>query len=172
MDDSDLIGFAPVPLRMRRDGWTAKKQYFFILGLARGFTPARAAALLGLTRKSAYALRRKPGGEGFAAAWDAAVARARSRRIEAEAASLVQRGMHGEWVPRLYAGRLVGWTPRVTSVGLMRTLNRLDRLCERLPAEAQPAAMAALREAMEGDTPPAMTSIERKSCHLPPSRQP
>lgn len=170
MDDSDLIGFAPVPLRARRDGWTAKKQYFFILGLARGFTPAKAAALLGMTRKSAYALRRKPGGEGFAAAWDAAVARARARRIEARAASLVQRGLHGEWAPRLYAGQLVGWTHRVTSVGLMRTLNRLDRLCERLPLEAQPAALAALREALEGDGPGAMTSIERKGCHLPLSR--
>ena len=67
MDDFDLLDFTPVPVRARTRRLDPRRQYFFILGLARGFTPARAAALLGMTRKTAYELRRKPGAEGFAA---------------------------------------------------------------------------------------------------------
>lgn len=174
MDDSDLLAFTPVPLRARRDGWTAKKQYFFILGLARGFTAARAAGLLGLSRKTAYELRGKPGGEGFAAAWDAAVVRARARRIDAriktEATNLVERGLHGEWAPRLYRGRLVGWTHKVTSVGLMRVLNRLDKMAAGLPADAGGLAFDRLMglTGPERDNSSAMTRAERRLCHVPP----
>jgi hypothetical protein len=174
MDDSDLLAFTPVPLRARRDGWTAKKQYFFILGLARGFTAARAAGLLGLSRKTAYDLRRKPGGEGFAAAWDAAVERARARRIEgrieARAASLVERGLHGEWVPRLYRGRLVGWTHKVTSVGLMRVLNRLDKMAAHLPADAGALEFDRLLGLIgpERDSSHTMACAEGRLCHVPP----
>jgi hypothetical protein len=174
MDDSDLLAFTPVPLRARRDGWTAKKQYFFILGLARGFTVARAAGLLGLSRKTAYELRRKPGGAGFAAAWDAAVERARVRRIEgrieARAASLVERGLHGEWVPRLYRGRLVGWTHKVTSTGLMRVLARLDKMAACLPADAGAREFDRLLGFIdpERDSPDPMPCAEGRLCHVPP----
>lgn len=170
MDDSDLLAFTPVPLRARRDGWTPKKQYFFILGLARGFTPARAAGILGLTRKTAYDLRGKPGGAGFAAAWDAAVARARTRRIEAQAASLIERGLHGEWVPRRYRGRVVGWTHKVTNVGLMRVLNALDKMTARLPPEAGTIDFERLLESIapKGDSSNAISPTEAQFCHVPP----
>lgn len=174
MDDSDLLAFTPVPLRARRDGWTPKKQYFFILGLARGFTPAHAAGILGLTRKTAYELRRKPGGEGFAVAWDAAVERARTRRIEAQAVSLIQRGLHGEWVPRLSRGRLTGWTHKVTSAGLMRVLNRLDKMANRLPPDAEAIDFEQLLDtiAPKRDSSNTISPTEHQFCNVPPPDQP
>ncbi|MEA3029259.1 MAG: hypothetical protein QOG13_584 [Sphingomonadales bacterium] len=169
MDDSDLLAFTPVPLRARADGWTPRKQYFFILGLARGFTPEKAAAILGMTRKTAYELRKMPGGEGFAAAWAAAVARARERRLAARGPSLAERARHGEWVPRLYRGRIVGWTHRPANARLMGLLKRLDRQAERLPPGADPAYLEAYLATLppERDSPDANALTRRQSCNVP-----
>jgi hypothetical protein len=51
-----------------------------------GLTAGEAARLLGKNRQNAYALRKRPGAESFAAAWDAAVAHARRRRTPPAAA--------------------------------------------------------------------------------------
>jgi hypothetical protein len=67
-----FLHFVPVPVRPRRDGWTAVLQVRFVLGIARGLSPAKAAGRLGKTRQSALALRCHPGGRSFAAACDAA----------------------------------------------------------------------------------------------------
>ena len=67
-----FLHFVPVPVRPRRDGWTPVLQIRFVIGIARGLSPARAAGRLGKTRQSAYALRRHPEGRSFAAAWDSA----------------------------------------------------------------------------------------------------
>ena len=67
-----FLHFIPVPVRPRRDGWTPVLQIRFVIGIARGLSPARAAARLGKTRQSAFALRRHPQGRSFAAAWDSA----------------------------------------------------------------------------------------------------
>ncbi len=168
MDDSDLLHFTPVPVRARRDGWTPKKQYFFILGLARGFTPGKAAGILGMTRKTAYELRGMPGGEGFAAAWRAAVARARERRIAARGPSLAERALHGEWVPRLYRGRLVGWTHRPANMRAIGLLKRLDKAVEKIPLERQGEAFEAFaRLCPERDSSDEDSRIRRQVCHVP-----
>ncbi|HVQ07393.1 MAG TPA: hypothetical protein VMS43_03055 [Allosphingosinicella sp.] len=170
MDDSDLLAFAPVPVRARAGGWTPKKQYFFILGLARGFTPARAAALLGMTRKTAYELRGKPGAEGFARAWAAAAARARERRIAARRPSLAQRTLHGEWHPRLYRGRVIGWTHRPANARAMGLLKRLDRQVERLPPGTDVTNFDTYMDQLraERDRSNEDSRIRRHSCHVPP----
>lgn len=67
-----FLDFIPVPVRPRRGGWTAGRQVRFVIGIARGLSPDRAAARIGMTRQSAQALRRHPGGGSFAAAWDSA----------------------------------------------------------------------------------------------------
>jgi hypothetical protein len=67
-----FLRFIPVPVRPRRDGWTPVLQIRFVIGIARGLSPAKAAARIGKTRQSAQALRRHPQGRSFAAAWDAA----------------------------------------------------------------------------------------------------
>jgi hypothetical protein len=110
--DSDLVAFTPVPVRSRRDGWTPHRQYLFILALARGCSATKAAALLGMTRKTAYELRAKAGGEGFAAAWTAAVARARARKTAARTPGQAEPVRQWEWHPRLYRGQPIGWEHR------------------------------------------------------------
>ena len=172
-DDSDLLNFDPVPVRARRDGWTPRRQYFFILALARGFTAGKAAALLGMTRKTAYELRLKPGGEGFAAAWTAALERASARKRAARAPGLPERARHGEWHPRLHQGRLIGWEHRPAKARAMGILKRLDRRIERLPAgtdlahyERYLASLPPERDNSDTDPP-----IERRDRHVPIRRR-
>jgi hypothetical protein len=174
MDDSDLLHFTPVPVRFRRDGWTPRRQYFYILALARGFKPEKAAGLLGMTRKSAYELRGKRGAEGFAAAWAAAVARARERRLAARGPSLAQRGLHGEWHPRLHQGRLIGWIHRPANARLMGALERLDRQVERLPPGTDVANYDRFLASLgpERDNSDKNPRIRRHSCHVPPPAGP
>jgi hypothetical protein len=173
MDDSDLLGFDPVPVRARRDGWTVRRQYFFILALARGYTPGKAAALVGMSRKTAYELRARPDAQGFAAAWDAALARARARRMAARAPSLSERARHGAWHPRLHQGRLVGWEHRPDNARAMGILKRLDRRIERLPPETDvrdyDRYLASLDP--ERDSPDSDRGIERRDCHVPRRRR-
>jgi hypothetical protein len=65
--------FYPVPLRSRRDGWTAQRQSDFLGYLAETGSVMAAAEMVGMSRKGAYQLRAMPGAESFAAAWDAAL---------------------------------------------------------------------------------------------------
>ncbi|MBV9931509.1 MAG: hypothetical protein JO013_11265 [Alphaproteobacteria bacterium] len=90
-----FIAFTPVPLRTRADGWSPALQLAFIHALADGAKPGEAARALGKNRQNAYALRRRPGAESFAAAWDAAVAYARRRRIEGAAEQRQERQRFG-----------------------------------------------------------------------------
>jgi hypothetical protein len=83
----DFLRFDPVPLKARHDGWTPELQLRFIVALARGARPGEAAAIVGMSRQGAYELRRRPGGESFAAAWDAALRFARQVRIERASAA-------------------------------------------------------------------------------------
>ena len=63
--------------RQRRDGeWTEQKAVTFIVTLASRGNVTLAARLSGMSRKAAYALRRRD--TGFARAWDAARATAKS----------------------------------------------------------------------------------------------
>ncbi len=56
--------------RIRRDGWTAERQLRFLDVLAGTRSVTRAAAAVGMNRKSAYRLRNRADGALFAAAWD------------------------------------------------------------------------------------------------------
>jgi hypothetical protein len=76
-----FLHFIPVPVRPRRDGWTPVLQIRFVIGIARGLSPAKAAARIGKTRQSALALRKHPDGRSFAAAWDAARKFAEENRV-------------------------------------------------------------------------------------------
>lgn len=74
MREDSAPAFTPVPARSRRDGWTAERQRSFIAALARTGRVGKAAAAAGMSRESAYRLRRREGAQGFAAAWDSIVA--------------------------------------------------------------------------------------------------
>jgi hypothetical protein len=67
-----FLHFIPVPVRPRRDGWTPVLQIRFVIGIARGLSPAKAAARIGKTRQSALNLRKHREGRSFAAAWHSA----------------------------------------------------------------------------------------------------
>lgn len=69
-----IPAFMPVPARARRDGWTPERQRVFIAALARTGCVGRAAAAAGMSRESAYRLRRREGAARFAAAWDSILA--------------------------------------------------------------------------------------------------
>ena len=70
----DPADYRWVPVRRvaRHDGWTDEKQRRFIETLADTGQVALAAAAVGLSRESAYRLRRQPHAAAFARAWDAA----------------------------------------------------------------------------------------------------
>lgn len=87
MPASTFLDFAPVPVRPRHDGWTPQLQRRFIVALARGASVEAAARAVGKSRTTAYALRKRPGAESFAAAWDSALACARRMRITAREAA-------------------------------------------------------------------------------------
>jgi hypothetical protein len=77
-----VIAFTPVPLRVRADGWPPDLQLRFIVALSTGLTPGEAALSVGKNRQNAYALRKRPGAESFAAAWDSVVAYVRQIRAQ------------------------------------------------------------------------------------------
>ena len=77
-----FLHFIPVPVRPRRDGWTPVLQIRFVIGIAKGLSPARAAARIGKTRQSALNLRKHREGRSFAAAWDSARRFAENNRAD------------------------------------------------------------------------------------------
>jgi hypothetical protein len=70
----DPADYRWVPVRRvpRLDGWTEEKQRRFIETLADTGLVNLAAKAVGMSRESAYRLRRSPHGAAFARAWDAA----------------------------------------------------------------------------------------------------
>lgn len=129
--------FVPVPLRTRSDGWTAVKQGEFVGCLAQTGSVARAAAWVGCSRASAYALRRRAGAEGFAAAWAVAASGGLldlgSRKLTPQE---VARAAHGGVVRVIMRrGRYVGTrvVPQVSA--LLRQLAQFDRACATIDAE-------------------------------------
>jgi hypothetical protein len=96
--------FEPVPLQRRRhDGWTAEKQRMFLAALAATGAVGTAARLVGMTRKAAYDLRRKPGAESFAEAWEMATETARHRAFDV----LMERALNGATTVRIQMGGAV-----------------------------------------------------------------
>lgn len=64
--------WVPVRRRARYDGWTEEKMRRFIEVLADTGQVSLACKAVGMSRESAYRLRRSPHGAAFARAWDAA----------------------------------------------------------------------------------------------------
>jgi len=74
-------GFALVPLRFRRDGWTSERQRLFIRVLRETGSVSRACRAAGRTRASVYRLYARSDAAGFRRAWHAAAALAGAARI-------------------------------------------------------------------------------------------
>lgn len=104
--DHDPLAFAPVASTTNRhDGWTPDRQRGFIAALVEIGVVSAAAKSVGLSAKSAYALRRRAGPDsGFARAWDFALGEGQSRALD----TAIDRATTGMAVPVFYRGRQVG----------------------------------------------------------------
>ena len=71
--------WVPVLRKRRADGWSPQRQVDFIAALADTGSVAGAAREVGMSVQSCYRLRRSPGAENFAAAWEAAIQEASKR---------------------------------------------------------------------------------------------
>ncbi|MFZ3485703.1 hypothetical protein [Sphingomonas sp. 3-13AW] len=78
--------------RFRHDGWTPERQRRFLESIADGLTVEDGCAVVGLSVASAYALRRRAAGAGFALGWHAANLLARERIAD----TLLARALHGQ----------------------------------------------------------------------------
>jgi hypothetical protein len=119
--------FYPVPTRTRRDGWTAQRQADFLGMLAETGSVMGACEAVGMSRKSAYALRARPGAESFAAAWDAALG-APVRKVTVTDLHFLAH--HGLVRPVLFRGRYRGAWSKPDDSALLRLCGRLDRLVQ------------------------------------------
>lgn len=128
MDDSDSFAFTPVPVRSRRDGWTAERQRAFIGHIAAGMPSNHAARAVGMSKQTAHALRRRPGAESFAAVWEAAAHRAALARCKARGDNdRTEAAIHGIVVPVTYRGRVVGSHIRYDNRQLVHLFNQALR---------------------------------------------
>ncbi|MEH6790566.1 hypothetical protein [Parasphingorhabdus sp.] len=125
---SRIPSFSPVPLRARKDGWTPLRQAEFLGWLAETRCVERAAGRVGMSRESAYRLRRKPGAEEFAAAWDAILGAPGTVRRKVTLDGLFQRIKYDRYRPVLRSGLYVGTIRKPDNRALLRALARLDRL--------------------------------------------
>lgn len=80
--DPGAYEWIPVARQPRADGWTHALQRDFIEALADTGSVAEAARAVHKSATSCYRLRRAPGAEGFAAAWEAALAESSKRLVD------------------------------------------------------------------------------------------
>ena len=120
----ELPDFTPAPTRKQHAGWTAERQRKFIEHLSLTGLVGEAAAVVGLTSRSAYRLRDKAGAESFARAWDAAQSLSATRLT----AIAFDRALHGR-TERFYRdGELVMERKMPSDYLLTWLLSRLDPL--------------------------------------------
>jgi hypothetical protein len=116
--------FYPVPVRTRHNGWTPKRQVDFLGYLAETGSVSAACARVGMSRKAAYQLRRRPHAESFAAAWDAALG-APLRKVTV--GDHRYRAFEGLMQPVIHGGKYVGVRQKPENSALLGLLARLDR---------------------------------------------
>lgn len=119
----DPFAFAPIPSATNRhDGWTADRQHCFIAALAQAGVVSAAAKSVGMSAKSAYALRRRAGPDsGFARVWDVALGEGQTRSLD----TAIDRATAGTAVPVFYRGRQVGQWRRYDSRLLFAALRAI-----------------------------------------------
>lgn len=125
-DDDPLLNFEPyLHVQPRSNAITPDRQRRFIATLAATGIVSQAARSIGKSLEALYKLKHKPGAEGFAAAWDAALERG-VQRLEDCA---LQRAVQGTPTPIVSGGKLIGTWDRPDN-NLLRFLlqRRLPRI--------------------------------------------
>jgi hypothetical protein len=124
-DDDPLLAFAPfLHSAPRRNSITPELQRRFVATLAATGIVKVAAKRIGKSLEALYKLRARPGAEGFAGAWDAALERG-AARLEDMA---MERAMLGTRTPIVSGGEILGHWDKPDNA-LLRFL-----LAHRLPA--------------------------------------
>ena len=124
--------FRPVPLRSRRDGWSAERQCAFLTQLYLTGSVTAAARAVGMSRASAYRLREREGAESFAFAWDRVLSRpgsghpgaAREDFRKVTIATLLARLEIDLLKPVVYLGRMTAIARKPDNSALFRLLRR------------------------------------------------
>jgi hypothetical protein len=116
------IPFDPVPLRTRRDGWTAARQRAFIRALAETGVVRIAAASVGMSERSAHRLALRYDAQSFCVAWDAALQIAARRG----ASMLFEYALEGVTETMWRDGEIVCQRRRPSERALFFLLTRLD----------------------------------------------
>jgi len=121
--------FHPVPLRAIHNGWSPERQADFIGWLAETGSVSAACERVGMSRKGAYALRKKPHADSFVAAWDAAFGWP-VRKVTIDEWDVL---IHDTLLePRFRGGRYIGFRRKSDDAGLSRMLGRIARLPRRV----------------------------------------
>ena len=94
----------PVPVRTRSHGWSPATQVAFIEALAACGCVGEAAARVGMSARSAYILRARPGARSFREAWEVALDSAVDRIADA----MFGRALNGVARPVFYQGEQIG----------------------------------------------------------------
>ncbi len=130
MTDSLSPDFLPAASRRRIAGWTPARQAAFVAALFDGHSVRAAAASVGLTAQSAYALRRRADAADFAQAWDLALDAGAMKLAD----TALDRALNGERRTVWYRGKAVGERVIHDNRLLIALLTRRDR--RSLPARS------------------------------------
>ena len=138
------VAFASVPTaRKRHDGWTPQRQRDFLAALYACGVVATAAKAVGMSTRTAYRLRARPGAESFAAAWDHLLREASARAY----AMVVEAALTDRFVPRHYRGLVTGFVTANNERMLFAVLRASGRAARRDP---DPRASQHLQDFLSG----------------------
>ncbi|MFZ3485670.1 hypothetical protein [Sphingomonas sp. 3-13AW] len=146
--DPDDFEWRPVPRRPRADGWSPDVQRRFVEALADTGLVSAACEAVDMSVASAYRLRRAPGAESFARAWDAALdaaadhlaAVAFSRALEGVDVPVFDRNGCRIGARRQYNDRLLMFLLRAYRPERFGGVERPRAPAPAQPAEPRPAA--------------------------------
>lgn len=148
--------FEPAHPRPRFDGWTAERQAAFIQALGESACVAEACRAVGISERSAYALRARVDAVSFRNAWDAALDYAIRRLSDAA----LSRALNGVAMPVFFQGEQIGerryYDERLTMFLLryrdpLRYGRWLDRREHSGHAEGSALELAAAKRAVRED---------------------
>jgi len=151
-------------------GWSPARKVRFLHQLAEKGDVRAAASRVGMSRQSAYLLRRRD--TAFARGWDAALGLAR-RHVEEV---LATRALDGVEEPVFYHGEQVAVRRRYDARLLLAHLARLDRAVESAPGGGETVGELAERfdevlAVVAGEGPEALLAVSAGRATLPPARE-
>jgi hypothetical protein len=141
MIDQAEADFARMPRERaaRCDGWTPERLRIFLETLADCGLVGEAAQAAGMSRTSAYALRRRAKGRAFLIAWKSCQLLARGRLAD----DIMERAINGCFEVIVRDGKVVAERHRHDNRHTLAVLERLDRLARANDEENAAARLAA-----------------------------